>query len=115
MSILFSQVTLNDGNAECEFLMSGIPREADDMSGWTAYENFMEGVEDESEVAVHVEAYLYGGGETVRATPEEVAYMYSRIANNPDFLSDRCDNIEDVDFTIPWSPDELFGQDFVEL
>ena len=47
--------------------------------------------------------------------------MYSRITNNRAFgaclqaHTTRCDNNEDMDFTIPWSPDELFGQDFVEL
>ena len=30
------------------------------------------------------------------------------IEMDADFLSDRCDNIEDVDFTFSWSPTELF-------
>lgn len=34
-----------------------------------------------------------------------------RIEMQEDFLSDRCDNIEDVDFTFLWSPDELFGME----
>ena len=34
----------------------------------------MDGVDPGEEVDVHVEAYLYGEGETFKATPEEVAY-----------------------------------------
>ncbi len=61
------------------------------------------------EVGVHVEAYLYGEGETVKATPEEVAYFTMRADADEKFLHDRCDNIEDADFTIRRSPDELYG------
>ena len=51
----------------------------------------------------------YGEGETVKATPEEVAYFTMRADADEKFLHDRCDNIEDVDFTIRRSPDELYG------
>lgn len=33
------------------------------------------------DISIHVDAYLYGEGEIVKATPEEVAYMYKRIEN----------------------------------
>jgi len=115
MSILFSKVTMYDGTEMEDFLVGGIPREESDLEGWLAYEHFMEGVEDETDVAVHVKAYLYGGGETYPATPEEVAYMYSRIANRSDFLSDRCNNIENLDFTIRWSQSALFGSGLIEM
>ena len=68
-------------------------------------------LENESDIQVHAEAYIYGEGDTVRATPEEIAYFMQRIEMQEDFLSDRCDNIEDVDFTFSWSPDELFGME----
>ena len=32
-----------------------------------------------------------------------------RADADEEFLHDHCDNIEDVDFTIQWSPDELYG------
>ena len=35
----------------------------------------MENIDAETEVSVHAESYLYGGEETVTATPEEVAYL----------------------------------------
>lgn len=69
MALLFSAVTLTAGNRQKEFLVSGIPREADDFEGWTAYEDFMGGIDFEQDVAVHAEAPLYGEGETVNASP----------------------------------------------
>lgn len=109
MAVLFSAVTLTAENNQVEFLAAGIPREADDLEGWTAYENFMDELDSEQEVGVHVEAYLYGDGETFKATPEEVAYLKMRADADEDFLHDHCDNIEGADFTIQWSPDELYG------
>lgn len=56
-----------------------------------------------------MEAYLYGEGETFQASLEEIAYFTQRMEMDADFLCDSCDNIEDADFTFPWSPEELFG------
>ena len=109
MAVLFSAVTVTAGDQEKEFLVRGIPRELGDIEGYTAFEEFMEDIDEETEVSVHAEAYLYDEGETYTATLEELAYFYLRIEMREDFLSARCDNIEDVDFTFGWSPDELFG------
>ena len=109
MAGLFSAVTLTVGKNQVEFLAAGIPRAADDLEGWAAFEDFMDELDAEQEVGVHVEAYLYGEGETVGATPEEVAYFTMRADADEEFLHDHCDNIEDTDFTIRWSPDELYG------
>lgn len=106
MSLLFSKVEISTESESVEFLMGGIPRDEDDLKGWLAYDNFAEDVEDETEITVHVEAFLYGGGETVQASAEEIAYFYSRIDGNPDFLSERCDNIEDVDYAFLLTPKE---------
>mgnify|MGYP004649559729 FL=1 len=109
MAVLFSAVTLTADNNQVEFLTAGILRDADDLEGWTAVEDFMDGLDSEQEVNIHVEAYLYGEGETVKARPEEVAYFTMRADADEEFLHDHCDNIEDADFTIRWSPDELYG------
>ncbi len=111
MALLFSAVTVTANDHEVEFLVGGIPREYDDLEGWTAFDNFMEDLDEDTEVSVHAEAYLYGEGETVKATPEEIAYFMKRIEMRSDFLSTRCDNIEDNDFTINWSPEELFDME----
>jgi len=34
-----------------------------------------------------------------------------RIDMNPDFLSNRCTNMESVDFNFNWDPEELFGME----
>ena len=75
MALLFSAVTVTAGYDEAEFAVGGIPREYDDLVGWTVFDDFMENVDAETEVSVHAEVYLYGGEETVTATPEEVAYL----------------------------------------
>lgn len=110
MALLFSAVKATAKDQEVEFLVGGIPREYDDLEGWTAFDRFMEDIDEETEVAIHAEAYLYGEEETNRATPEEVAYFMKRIEMDDTFLS-RCDNIESVDFTINWSPEELFNME----
>lgn len=56
MAVLFSAVTLTADNNQVEFLAAGIPRDSDDLEGWTAYENFMDELDSEQEVSVHVEA-----------------------------------------------------------
>jgi hypothetical protein len=113
MALLFSHVRVStpDGN-EAEFLVSGIPREFDDFEYYTAFEDFLDGIEEDTEISVHAEAYLYGEGETFKATIEEVAYFHLRMKQDEKFLSGHCDNIESVDFTCNYSPDELFGIDW---
>ena len=63
-------------------------------------------------VQIHVEAYLYGDGESVRASQDDLVQVMDQMRLNPYFLETECDNIEDVDFSFDWCPDELFGQDF---
>lgn len=108
MALLFSVVTVTAGDEEIEFTVGGIPRECDDLVGWTAFDNFIENIDTETEVSVHAEAYLYGGEEIVTATPEEVAYLMMRMERDENFLADHCDNIEDVDFSFLQSPDEYY-------
>lgn len=97
---------------EVTFLVSGIPREYDDLEGWTAFDGFLRAINQDTVVRLHAGAYLYGEGETFKATPEEVSYMMMQQERNPNFLSDRCAHIETVDFDIQWSPGELFTQSF---
>ncbi len=110
IALLFSQVTATANNEEITFLASGIPREYDDLEGWRAFDDFLGEIEKDTEVHIHADAYLYGEDETVKATPEEVAYMMMRQERNPYFLSASCDHIESLDFCIQWSPAELFPE-----
>ena len=59
MALLFSAVTVTANDQEVEFLVGGIPREFDDLEGWTAFENFMEDIDEETEVSVHAKAYCF--------------------------------------------------------
>ena len=113
MAILFSQVTLsNEYYGTTEFFVSGYPQDVDDLQGWCAFDDYMDEIDDSCAIDVHVEAYHYGEGETVTATPEEVAYMMMRMDWDPEFLDDHCDNIGDHDFVIDWDGDEVFGYDW---
>lgn len=113
MALLFSAVTVTAGYDEAEFTVGGIPREYDDLVGWTAFDNFMENVDAETEVSVHAKVYLYGGEETVTATPEEVGYLMMRMERDENFLAGHCDNIEDVDFSFLRPPEE--GRTFATI
>ena len=40
MALLFSAVKVTAGDDETELLVGGIPREYDDLEGWTIFDNF---------------------------------------------------------------------------
>lgn len=113
MALLFSHVRVTTpGGNEAEFLVSGIPREFDDFDYYTKFEDFLDSIEEDTEITVHADAYLYGEGETLNASIEEVAYLTLRMNADDRFLTRHCDHIESVDLTCNYSPDELFGMDW---
>ena len=59
MALLFSAVTVTAGNEEIEFTVGGIPREYDDLVGWTAFDDFMEDVDAETEVGQRTRRSLF--------------------------------------------------------
>ena len=76
-------------------------------------ENVLSGEYDEISISVHVDAYVCGNGETIRASPDEVAEISARTESEPDFLSEQCDWVGETDFEIRLSPDEpYFNEDF---
>ena len=111
MALLFSQVTVTAGNDAASFLVGGIPREYDELEGWTEFDDFVNLLRGESEVSVHAQGYLYGEGEIADASPQEVAYFLKRIETDERFLADHCTKNESTDFTFVWSPEELFGME----
>ena len=111
MALLFSQVRVSIPNGnEAEFLVSGIPQEMKDFDCYIKFENFLDNIEENTEISVHTEVYLYGEGEIFKASIEEVAYFHIRMQKDENFLSNHCDNIESVDFTFHYFPNELFGK-----
>lgn len=100
MALLFSKVALlaDDRISTIGFLVCGIPREADDLAGYAAYEDFFEEHPDSECFGVTAEAYVYGDGEIETANIYEVAAFTKR---GDDFLKHPyVQLIEKVDFEI---------------
>ena len=111
MALLFSQVTVTAGNDAVSFLVGGIPREYDDLEDWDEFDDFLKYIDEETEVLVHADAYLYGEGEPSEASYSDIQQFSSRLKSGSSFLTDYCDNIEEVNFSFTWSPEELFGME----
>ena len=113
MALLFSKVTIQSDFDEVGFIVGGFPTEPDDLARCDEYQDFLEEIDDETSICVHVDAYVCGNGETIRASPDEVAEISTRIENEPDFLPDKCDCVGEADFEILCSPAEpYFNEDF---
>ena len=112
MAILFSQVKVQSGDQSEIFLIDGIPKEYNDLSASRQLEWFLQDIDSDATVQVHADAYLYGEGEVVNATYEELCYFLDRMRLNPDFLKDRCQSAGSSDFNFNWSQEELFGLQF---
>ena len=67
MAVLFSAVTITSDSDQAEFLVAGVPKSYADLEGWTAFESFMNEVDTEQDIKVHVAACLYGEGEVFTA------------------------------------------------
>ena len=52
MALLFSAVTVTAGEDEIELLVGGIPREYDDLEGWSEFDDLMCFISEETEVSV---------------------------------------------------------------
>ena len=72
MALLFSKVSLFNGESEAEFLTMGIPRDYEDLEGYTAFAEYVGELSDECDIEVNVESYLYGDDETVKASYEAI-------------------------------------------
>lgn len=110
IAILFSQVKVQSADQSETFLISGIPKEYDDLTDSIQLEWFLQDIDSDDTVQVHADAYLYGDGETVNATHAELCYFLDRIRLNPNFLESRCQSAGSSEFTFDWSPEELFDQ-----
>ena len=108
MALRFSAVKLTAQEKSGELLVSGVPTGYEDLTGWTAFDNFLKDIDDEDKVNVQVNTYLYGEDEIVDADPAEVAYMKQRQEANPNFLNDRCSNIGVLEYDIDCSQNETF-------
>ena len=97
MALRFSRVTISSYDQKATFLVSGSPEDQDDLTGWTAFSDFLDTVGPDDMCTIHVETFLYGDEEVFDATPEEVAYFMSRIRARPDFIEKRTRKISESD------------------
>ena len=111
MALLFSAVTLTGDDDQVELLVPGIPKESNDLRGWTAYESFIATIDHEQEIRAHVAACLYGEGQPFLASPEEIAYFTLRAKEDDSFLCDHCSHVGHSDFQFTWSPEMSYGKE----
>ena len=114
MAIQFSRVTLYNNNDDSydSFLVCGIPTDCSDLENFTHYDNFIKYLDEDTDIDVEVDTYLYGEGEIVVATIEEVAYMHLRLQADEHFLENHTHYVQSSEFTLHYSPGELFGIDW---
>ena len=109
MALLFSRVTLRASNDEAVFLTFGIPESTDDLENYSAFQEFLDKLDEESAIETTVESLLYGDGEVFEANINEVAYFTIRQSNDESFLS-RCEKVGESTFSFAHSPaDHGFG------
>ena len=114
MAILFSAVGIKAGNVELQFLTGGIPRELDDLEKYVRVENLLIDQDEDVEVTVRATAYRYGVGEAEPAQWDDLPRIMIQMEENPNFLSEQCNHVEDVQFSFDWSQRELFGMEMEE-
>lgn len=51
MAVLFSAVTVTANDDKIELLVSGIPSEYDEIEGWTDFDDFVNLIDNETEVS----------------------------------------------------------------
>lgn len=98
MSIRFSRVCTLVNSKAAIFLVGGIPTSQNDLNPWTAFQNFAADLHENEAITAKVESFEYGDEEAYDASPEEVAYFYTRIEMQPDFIEDRTRKIGDSAF-----------------
>ena len=94
MSLLFTKVTVTDSEDGAEFLVRGIPRSIEDLRGYTAFEEFLDGICLDDDITVYCAPYTYGEGEPVVATLEELAYLTMRWTPDKEAFDARCFDYE---------------------
>ncbi len=106
----FSYVKAMVGDHGATFLVAGVPQVFSDPENRTTFKNFLMDIDKDAEIKIHADAYRYGEGESLIATPEEIAYFMNRMWMNSSFLAWSCEFVKSKNFTIHSSPSELFGQ-----
>ncbi len=109
MGVLFSVVKLTANKKSMELLVGGIPKSPEDLKGWFKFWDFVNEIDEDEEIKVEAQGYIYGEEETFDATPEEVAYIMQRRKARADFIERRCQKAENAEFTFTKSEEQQFG------
>lgn len=102
-SLTYSRVELTCGGSHDEFFTGGIPDELD-IEETEGYQEFVQGLEDEAEIEVHVETFNVGRGQSERPDDGEI----NAILENERAIDEKygIDAIQDSDFTRFYEPEE---------
>ena len=116
MALQFSRVTLYNktDDSSDSFLARGIPREFADLEYYTHFDNFINYLDGITDIDVEVDTFLYGEGEVVVSTIEELAYLHLRMQNDDEFLERHAHYAGSSNFTLHYNPYELWGAEQVE-
>lgn len=95
MSKIFSKIEIYDCESmqSIEFNTPGFVRDEDDLLDIPGVEDWFEEICGDS-INVNSEVYIFGSGESVNASDEEVE------AITDDFIASECDCLEIINFTI---------------
>ncbi len=100
MSLRFSRVSAMTNDKSAIFLVGGVPKNQNDLDGWNAFDSFVQGIPANEAITAHIETFLYGDEAIVDASPEEIAYFYTRIGMRPDFIERRTEKVGESDMVL---------------
>ena len=96
-SLIFSEVDLCGGGCTMEFLAPGIP-DQNDIEENENYQHFQNYFDEPVEVSVNVRSYLFGNGESVSASENELVYIHRHRDEIEEAYGIDC--IQSNDFTM---------------
>ena len=102
-SLTYSRVELASDGSHDEFFVGGIPDELD-IEETEGYQEFVEGLADETEIEVHVETFNVGRGESQTPSAAEI----NTILLHEEAIDTQygIDTIQDNDFSCLYEPEE---------
>jgi|GEM_PF-6293564 len=96
-SLIFSEVELCGGGCTMEFLAPGIPDQSDIEENGN-YQHFQNYFDEPVEVSVSVSSYLFGNGESVHASENELVFIHKHRDEIEEAYGIDC--IQSNDFTL---------------
>ena len=112
MSKMFSVVTLDAPHSlMTEHFVPGGPDGLDELLDCDEISEVLAEWPLGDTIEAKIQTYLYGDGETSAASYSDTLWLSSQLKSGSSFLTDYCENIEEVNFSFTWSPEELLGME----